>query len=355
MTEQVVNDPAGHADAVFTGTGTADHLTQMLSGMSISAVVQAAAQLGLADAIGEEPVGVTELAEKVGADRTALRRLMRSLATLGVFHATDVDTYAHTDVSRVLRADAEGGMRDVVLLAARDWNWRLWRRLADAVRGTDVATEEFGKDLYSYLAEDAPEDHVIFDAAMAAATDGLVGPVVDRLDVTGVRTVADVGGGEGTLIRGVLERHADVTGMVVDLADVLPRIDPELTAGSLSDRFSAVVADCLDSIPVRADLYLLKHMVHQWNDEDCVRLLGNVAAAAAPGGRVVVIEQVVRGDGPDAAFTMIMDLQMMLIVPGRERTEEDFAELFERAGLEFVGITPTESMVNLIEARVPLR
>lgn len=337
----------------FTGEAAAEELTRLLSGMSVTGIVQAAARLGVADAVGHEGATVEELAVRLGVGRTPVRRLLRGLAAVGVLEEVEPDRYAHNEVSRLLRSDVEDSMLTVALLSAGRWNWSLWSRLADAVCGVDVAHDEFGKDLYAYLVEDAPADGELFNRAMADTTKAVSAPVVDALDLAGARTVADVGGGRGELLLALLAEHPELEAVLFDLEEVLPQVLPALREGPQAERCRLVGGDCLAAVPVVADVYLVKHMVHQWDDDKVGRMLGNVAAAAPAGARVVVIEQVVSSTGPGAEFTMIMDLQMMLTLDGHERTERDFAQLFAAVGLEFVGVTPTDSALSLIEARLP--
>ncbi|WP_167473080.1 methyltransferase [Nocardia arthritidis] len=326
---------------------------EMAYGLGAAAAVQAAANLGIADLIGDEPVGVAELAGKIGADADAMARLLRALTVHGVFRETTASTYAHTELSLLLRDDAEGSRRDMVRLAGAPWAWRLWPKLAEAVRtGTGMFEPTYGKNLWAHLAEDPSEFTLLFDRAMTAGNSLTAGPVADALDLTGVGLVADIGGGQGKLLRTVLRRHPDVAGVLFDLPSAIAEVDPELTgAGELAGRCRVVPGDCLREIPIAADVYLLKHVLHMWDDDTAVAVLRNVVTAARPGSRVVIVEQLL-DRSPAARVAATIDLLMLLLTGGKERGEADFRELLDRAGLRFDGVTATGTILHLVTGTV---
>ncbi|MDH2429201.1 methyltransferase [Sphaerisporangium sp. TRM90804] len=327
-------------------------IMQFLTGKEISGAVVAAAELRLADAIGDEPVPVEELATKVGADPDALFRLMRALTTLGLFRASGERSFAHTELSAGLRSDAPERLLDMILLEGAEWGWKLSSRLAEPVRtGKPLFPEIYGKDLFSYFMEDEPEAGQVFDRAMTAISESAVGPIVDALDVTGVRKVVDVGGGQGSVVRAILQRNPGLSGVVFDIEPALGDAHAELRDGELSSRTELIAGDCRESVPVTADLYLFRHVLHMWDDEGAARILRNVAASAAPGARVVAIEQLVT-EGPDGQYVALLDLHMLAVGGGRARSELDFARLFEKAGLRLTRVTPTSAGDQLVEAEV---
>lgn len=325
---------------------------EFLTGKEVSSAVVAAADLGLADYVGETPAEVTELASKVGADPDALLRLMRALTTLGIFQSADEGRYAHTELSRALRSDAPERVHDMVLLEGAEWGWTLSSRLAEVVRtGEPLFPKIYGKDLFSYFMEDQPEAGQVFDRAMTAISEAAVGPIADALDLTGTGTVTDIGGGQGSVIRALLRRHPGLRGVVFDIEPALAGAHAELRDGDLADRTQLVTGDCREGVPVAADLYLLRHVLHMWDDQSCVGILRNVVASANPGARVVVIEQLIT-EGPGGQYVALLDLHMLAVGGGRARTRGDFANVFEQAGIRLTRVTPTVTGDQLVEGEV---
>ncbi|KMS77338.1 hypothetical protein ACM01_01565 [Streptomyces viridochromogenes] len=322
--------------------------------LGISAAVTAAARLDLADALGDRPMPVAELAAAVGASEEALGQLLRALACHGVFRETAEDVYAHTELSRLLRGDAPGGRKAMALLAGAPFAWRIWSRLDEAVRtGRSVFAEEYGTTLFEHLHGSEPELGLLFDQAMARSGEITAAAVADALGLEDTGTVADIGGGRGILLRLLLERHPGVSGVLFDLERVIAGADPALCeGGALAGRCALVAGDCHVGVPVKADTYLLKGVVHMWNDDLAVAVLRNLARAAPPGARIILIEQVLDATATPEIAT-VMNLLMLVSQGGRERTRKEFAALFARAGLEFGGIRATRSAVHLVEGAVP--
>jgi len=316
-----------------------------------AAIVRAAAELGLADAVGDAPTPVTEIAARVSADPATLARLLRALSVHGIFEQVTPDVYAHTDMSRALRRDAPGGLIHTVLTPA-DWGWAVWSRLADAVRaGRCLFPDIFGADFFTYLAEH-PEAQERMFRGMTSWSDRANPALVSAMPLEGVRTVADMGAGSGTLLRAILEHAPHVSGIWFDIEATLPVVEDELRSGPLSERCTLVTGDYFHEVPFSADVYVFKLTLHMYDDEPCERILRNVAASAEPGARIVIADPLLQ-DPPEGKFVPAMDLHMLLVMGGKERTEQDYADLFKRAGLEFVGITPTGTELHLTVGRVP--
>ncbi|WP_432186979.1 methyltransferase [Streptomyces sp. Tue6028] len=317
-----------------------------------AAALRAAVQLGVADALGEEPATAAELARRVNAEPGTLDRLLRALSSQGVFIAQG-DRYAHTPVSRLLRGDTPRSLRDMVLWATEPWTWEVWPRLADAVRtGKGGFGETHGKDFFTYLYEDAPESAEVFNRAMTQASRLSSGAIAETLDLRGDLTVVDVAGGHGDLIATVLERDPSLRGALFDLPGVLEDVDPRLCkGGALDGRCRLVAGDCRESVRVEADVFILKNVL-EWDDAATVAALRNVAASARPGGRVVVIENLVDGS-PETGFTTAMDLLLLLNVDGRKHLRRSLLRLVEEAGLTVTDVRPVGPYLHMIDSRVP--
>lgn len=323
-------------------------------GMWSSAVMHCAAQLGVADAVGEEPADVADVAAVVGADPESLARLMRSLVAFGIFRQMAPGQYAHNDSSRALRSDSPYKVRDI-LLTGGNWAWATWNSLADSIRTGESAFQRlYGKDLFSYLDDaDEPGASKLLYAgyrAQAEATDRALARV---LDLTGARTIVDVGGGSGSLLCALLKQNPALSGILLDREPTLAEVDPALAGGALAARCRLEAGDCMQGLPV-ADVYLYRQVLHMWDDELCVKALSTCAVAAPAGSRVILVEQLVC-DPPESSFDTLMDLHMLLVTGGRERTADEIVRLLERAGLRPSSVTATTTPLRLIEAVVPGR
>ena len=337
-----------------TPISAAGEVRRLTQSMWSSAIVQAAVELGLPELIGEEPVPLAALAEKSGADPAALRRLLRALTAHGIFRRTGGGKYAHSAFSRSLVPSAPGSVAHLTRLAASGWNWAMWARLSDAVRGGEsLFAAHYGKTLYEYFAEDEPVEGEVFNHAMSESSRWTSGPVADALDLSEVSVVADVAGGRGSLLRTLLERNPGLSGVLLDSPEVLPQADQALRDGELAERCRLVPADIRQAVPAEADVYVLRQVTHIWDDDVCVDVLRNCARSARPGARVVLVDHVL-GDGPepDSTFSTLLDLLLMLVGTGRERTESEFAGLFARAGLRYDGVVRIPSPLALVIATV---
>ncbi|RMI36412.1 methyltransferase [Streptomyces triticirhizae] len=316
-----------------------------------AAALRAAAQLGVADALGDEGATPAELARSVNADPDALERLLRALASQGVFATREDGGYAHTHVSRLLRTDTPRSLRDMVLWATEPWTWSVWPGLAEAVRnGKGGFAEKHGKDFFTFLYEDAPESAEVFNRAMTQASRLSSAAIADALALKGDQTVVDVAGGHGDLLTKILEGDPTVRGALFDLPGALPDCDARLRpGGEFADRVQLVAGDCRESVGVEGDVFILKNVL-EWDDASTVAALRNVAAATRPGGRVVVIENLVDGS-PETGFTTAMDLLLLLNVDGRKHLRESLLGLMAEAGLTVTDVRPVGPYLHLIDSR----
>ncbi|MFI1963249.1 methyltransferase [Streptomyces pathocidini] len=328
-------------------------LRELAFAAACAAAVRAAARLGVADALGDAPVSADELAAEVQADPRSLRRLLRALASHEIFAETEDGRFVHTPMSRQLREDAPNSLRYIALWCTEPWTWDAWPRLDEAVRtGRSVFQDLYGKGFFEYLHEDAPESAQIFNRAMTTSSRQSAEDVAALLDLKGVSVVADIGGGQGHVLASLLEKHQDVEGMLLDLPAVVAKADPRLReGGELAHRVRIVPGDCRSGIPVKADMYIIKNIL-EWDDESTRRTLGNVVAAAPPGARVVVIENLV-DDSPSMRFTSAMDLLLLLNVGGAKHTKDSMMTRMKEAGLTVGGVRPVNAYLHAFESTVP--
>lgn len=312
-------------------------------------LMRTAFDFGLPDEIGDEPEPVPRLAERVGADPAALRRLLRGLSRLGVFRPAGDDRYAATRLSSLLRTDESS--TGLAAFAHEDWMWRLWDNLTPAVRtGETPFPKLFGKNFFDYISEDAPQSGERFNLAMTRGIGATNEAVVAALDLSEVSTLVDVGGGQGSMLRDLLRANPDLNGVLFDIPSALDDVDEELRSG-LGVRCEIVSGDAMQSVPA-AEAYTFRTILHNWDDESCVRMLKSCAAAGGSGARVYIVEVLVPESGEVSDFAAMMDLQMFMLFGSRERAESEYADLFRRAGLSLVGSRPTNSQFSIIEARV---
>ncbi|GAA2677154.1 methyltransferase [Actinoplanes palleronii] len=322
-------------------------LRELALSAACAAALRAAARLGVADALDDDPASVDEIARTVKADAGALRRLLRALASNGIFTEVTGDRFAHTDASRLLREDTPRGLRYTTLWATEPWTWELWPRLDEAVRaGRSVFGDLHDKGFFEYLHEDAPESAAVFDRAMTQASALSAQALAGVLDLHGMAVVADVGGGQGGVLRALLERTPALRGVLFDLPEVIANADPCLRpGGSLGDRVQLVAGDCRREVPVEADLYLLKNVL-EWDDESTVATLRAIASSGRPGARVVIVENLIDGS-PELRFTTAMDLLLLLNVGGRKHTRAGLEDLIGQAGLILGRVEPVNSYLHM--------
>ena len=314
--------------------------------------MRAAARLGVADALGEQPTAVEDLASALDTEPKPLRRLLRALSCYGIFAETDGDLFVHTEMSRLLREDAPNSLRYISLWCTEPWTWEAWPRLDEAVRsGKNVFPDVFGKEFFDYLHSDAGDSAKVFDKAMTTSSRQSAADLAEYLDLTGVSSVADIGGGQGHVLASLLEKHPGLHGTLLDLPKVVAGADPRLRAGgALAARAELVPGDCRSAIPVRADLYIIKNIL-EWDDDSTRRTLANVVAAAAPGARVVVVENLV-DDSPSMRFTTAMDLLLLLNVGGAKHSKQSLVTLMSAAGLKVGEVRPVNPYLHAFESTV---
>jgi hypothetical protein len=328
-------------------------LRELAFGAACAAALRAAARLGVADALGDRPMAVEDLAAAVKTEPRPLRRLLRALSCYGVFTEQPDGSFAHTDVSRLLREDDPHSLRAIALWCTEPWTWDAWPRLDEAVRsGRNVVEDLYGKEFFVYLNEDAPESADVFNRAMTTSSVQSARDVAEFLDLSGSSSVADIGGGQGHVVASLLEKHPALHGTLLDLPRGVENADPRLRpGGSLADRMRVVPGDCRVAVPVRADVYIIKNIL-EWDDDSTARTLRNVIEAGGPGTRVVVIENLV-DDSPSMRFSTAMDLLLLLNVGGAKHTTDSMVRRLTDAGLVIDDVRPVNPYLHAFDCTVP--
>jgi hypothetical protein len=326
-------------------------MVQLLGGFQVSQALYVAAKVGVADHLVDGPVPVDQLAAGLDADPLALGRLLRTLSSLGVFSEITPGAFGLTPLGETLVSDREGSMRDLALMWM-ETHYEPFAGLLDTVRtGRCAATRYYGQPYFSWLAHE-PEQVDQFSRAMANLTDGIKAGAIAGYAFPDTGTIVDVGGADGALLARVLATAPDATGVVFDLPHVVDQAASTVKRFGLGDRLTVEGGDFFEAVPSGAETYLLSMVLHDWNDADATRLLANIRSAAAPGARVIAFELVMpTGDQPH--MSKMIDLTMLGMLDGRERTDSEMRALFEGAGLIYDGATPSPTPISIVEARVP--
>lgn len=301
-----------------------------------------AAELGVADQIENDPVTVDELASRCGADPDALDRVLRLLAAYGIFERR-ADGYGHTEASHLLRSDHPVSMRAFPRMMGLPVFWSSLARLDHSVRTGSPAIELVEpKGLWAYF-QDHPSEAQIFGQAMTAKAGADIAAVLGAYDFSRFRTIADIGGGRGHLLRAVLDAAPTAKGILFDRPEVIASLDFE------HERLTPQAGDFfVDALPA-ADAYILMEVIHDWADAEAVAILGAIRRAAPPGATVLVIESVIADEQADPR-AQTLDVIMLYVTGGRERTTSQFRDLFERAGFRYGDVIRTAGPLRIVEA-----
>jgi SAM-dependent methyltransferase len=289
------------------------------------------------------------LARIVGADPQALYRVLRLLASLGVFDEVAPGSFGLTPLGATLRSDAPGSVRNFAITETAPGHWLPWGRLPESVRsGRPMAREALGMELFDWYAQN-PEEADYFNAAMGNLSALAADELVRVYDFSTVRTVADVGGAHGVLLAAILRANPAARGILFDLPHVIETARDAIAAEGLASRYELVSGDFFAAVPEGADLHLLKQIVHDWDDDRATQLLRNCHRALAPAGKLLLVEMVIPPDNrPNPA--QAMDLNMLVMHGGRERTEAEYRRLLQASGFRLERVIPTHSPFSVIEA-----
>ena len=324
-----------------------EHVVRLASGYWHTQAIYVAAKLGVADLLKDGPKTADELAPATGTHPRALYRLLRALASLGVFAEDDRSRFALTPMAECLRSDAPGSVRSLAILRG-EWQYEAWGRLLHSVRTGECAFESlYGAPLFDYLAAH-PEKGKLFDEAMTGVHGRETAAMLDTYDFGGIGTLADVGGGNGEVIASVLKRYPAMRGILFDRPAVVERSKANLQAAGVADRCAVAAGDFFTSVPSGADAYLLRHIIHDWDDDKSAAILRNCRAAMGTGGRLLVVEGIVP-PGNEPSVSKFFDLAMMVLPGGMERTADEYRHLFASAGFALKRIVPTATWVSVIE------
>lgn len=324
-----------------------EQIARLMSGYWISQGLYVAAKLGLPDLLKEGPRDADSLAAASGAHGRSLYRLLRALASVGVFREDEQGRFGLTPLADCLRPDAPGSQWALTQMMGEEL-YQAYGGLLDSVRtGTTAFERIHGQPIFEYLAT-RPEQARIFDASMTAIHGRETQAMVDAYDFSGFRVLADIGGGNGSTLGGILKHYPALNGILYDLPGVIERAKPAVAAAGLDGRCRLVGGSFFESVPEGADAYVLRHIIHDWDDEKAGVILRNVRRALPAGRKLLVVESVIP-PGNDPVFAKWLDITMLVAPGGEERTEEEYRRLYESAGFRLTRIVPTTADVSVIE------
>lgn len=324
-------------------------LLQLIVGKWAMQAVYVAAELGIADRLRDGPRASGEIARECGTDDDATYRLMRGLANVGVLEEREGRIFALTPVGEFLRADVPGSLRGYARFVGYGPTWTAWGAALHSVRTGEPAVDHiYGENLFDWYAKHLDES-AIFDDAMTSLSMLESDAVATAFDFSGISTLADVGGGRGYLLATILRANPALRGILFDLPHVVSGAPPLLRKHGVEARVRVAGGSFLETAPDGADAVIMKHILHDWNDDDSIRILQNCHRVLPKGGRVLVVEAVVSPPG-QPGFAKLLDLEMLVLTPrGRERTEREFADLFRRGGFRLTRVVATPSPVAVVE------
>jgi hypothetical protein len=320
----------------------------MIWGIHISRAIYVAAELGIADRLAGGPTTASQLAEATQTHEPSLYRVLRLLASLGLFEEHEHHSFGLTMLGERLRTSVSASMRSWATLVDNGGGVRAFEPIIETVKtgrpGVDIA---HGMPLFEYLAQH-PQLAQGFNAAMSERTAAFAPSVAASYDFSRMRTIADIGGGNGTLLAGVLRAHRHLRGVLFELPAVGADREP-LRAAGVADRCEIATGDFFTGVPPGADAYILANVLHDWDDDQAVHILGNCRRAMATNSRVLIVERLIAENPADALPVLLSDLNMLVITGGKERTNAEYAELLIAAGLRPGRVQPVASPYGIIE------
>ncbi len=324
-------------------------MLDLLAGKWVSEAISVAAELGIADLLATGPEASDDLAKACGAHADSLYRLLRALASVGVFAEDEAGRFANTPLSETLRSGLPGSMRSMAMMFGSRPAWDAWGELRTSIRTGESAFKAVnGAYAFDYMKGD-PEFGRIFGEAMTAFSAQELVAIHDAFDFSGVPTIVDVAGGHGAFLGSVLEKNPHQRGILFDQPEVIELARNAIADSPVAARCSLVAGDFFTEVPA-GDGYVLKHILHDWNDDLATKILDTIQRAAKPGAKLFVIDALVE-PGNEPGFAKLLDLEMLVFYEGgRERTRTAIEKLFSASGFRLLRVVPTHSLMHVIEA-----
>lgn len=330
-------------------TNAFSDLTRLINGYQITQAIHVASRLGIADHLGHGPLSSNELARLSGSHPRTLYRLLRALASAGVFCETEDRTFSLTPMSECLRSDSPTPLDGWAAYVGRPYAWQAWSQLEHSVRTGESAFRHLhGESVWEYRSI-RPDENAIFNRAMTANSRGAIEATIAAYDFSRFRHVADIGGGQGQLLAGILAANKGMRGTLFDQPHVVGKADEVLSQHGVADRCEIVGGSFFETIPVGADAYVMRAIIHDWDDQEAISILKTCRRAMTADARLLLVERVVEppNEGPISKFS---DLNMLVMLGALERTCDEYSALCRAAGFETRGTTHAGAYFQVIEA-----
>ena len=324
-------------------------MLQIISGFWISRAVYVIGKLGIPDLLQSGPKTAAELAAATDTHAPSLFRILRALASVGVLSSAGDGRFAQTPLSETLVTDAPGSLRWFVVSELGQEHYPAWGNLMHSVKTGEIAFDNFfGADVWKYFQQN-PEDAAVFNNSMSNMTAAANEAITSLYDFSQFGTIVDIGGGHGGLITAILKKNPEVKGMLFDAPEVIEGARPKIEAAGLSDRLETVAGDFFKSVPAGGDAYIMKWIIHDWDDEKSNAILTNCRSRMRANTKLILVDSVVP-ETDEPHFSKFIDLNMLVMTGGKERTETEFAELLAGAGFKLLRVIPTDLPTSIIEA-----
>jgi hypothetical protein len=320
---------------------------QLLNGVFVVGALSCLARLGIPDLVEHGPKSADELASQIGADPRALYRLMRATACVGVLSEGADGKFSETPLSAVLRSNANPSLRAFAIMHSREWHGLGWSHLEDCVRtGKQALDKIYGEPIFQFFKQ-RPEEAQLFNQSMSDLSTIDSPAVADAYSFGEIQSIVDVGGGHGLLLATILARNPHLKGTLYEV----PHVVEGAKSGPLKpvmERCVLASGDMFSSVPAGADAYIMKHIIHDWPDDLCIKILKACRKGVNSGGKLLVVDNVIQ-PGNDFAPGKFLDLQMLIFPGGCERTEKQFRDLFAAAGWQLSRVIPTVVIESIVE------
>jgi hypothetical protein len=324
-------------------------MLQIISGFWISRAVYVIGKLGIPDLLAAGPKTAAELALATKTHAPSLFRILRALVSVGVLSSAEGGRFAQTPLSETLVTDAPGSLRWFAVSELGQEHYPAWGNLMHSVKTGEIAFDNFfGVDIWKYFQQN-PEDAVVFNNSMSSVTAVTNEAITSLYDFSQFGTIVDVGGGHGGLITSILKKNPEVKGILFDSAEVIAGARPKIEAAGLADRVETATGDFFKSVPAGGDAYIMKWIIHDWDDEKSNTILRNCRNQMQPNSKLILVDCVVP-ETDEPHFSKFIDLNMLVMTGGKERTEEEFAQLLATAGFKLLRVIPTDQPFSIVEA-----
>lgn len=323
-------------------------MLQIISGFWISRAVYVIAKLGIPDLLKSGPKTAEELANATKMHAPSLYRVLRALASVGVV-SSQGEQFALTPLSETLVTDAPGSLRWFTVSELGQEHYPAWGNLMHSVKTGDIAFDHFfGVDIWTYFQQN-PEDAAVFNDSMTGVTAAANEEIMTKYDFSGFKKVIDIGGGHGGLITSIVRKNSHVRGVLFDAPQVIEGARPKIEAAGLADRCETVSGDFFKSVPAGGDAYVMKWIIHDWDDQKAITILRNCRNEMQPNGKLILVDCVVP-ETNEPHFSKFIDLNMLVMTGGKERTAKEFEKLLSDAGFKMLRVIPTDVPTSIVEA-----